>query len=150
MLSDISSKSPTEFNVQHSEAIASSVKMNFANSTSAVSRTLYGATRGHSRSTSHSKYTENGRVVNGLISGIHQSSVRRAVTSMQMPAMSPTMTEGGIAQWKKQEGESFSAGDVLLEVVSCCCGSLSSNCLLNNAKRKRTRLQSTWKRRRTG
>ncbi|KAF4609046.1 hypothetical protein EYR40_001399 [Pleurotus pulmonarius] len=35
---------------------------------------------------------------------------------MQMPAMSPTMTEGGIAQWKKQEGESFSAGDVLLEV----------------------------------
>ncbi|KAG9225910.1 hypothetical protein CCMSSC00406_0006468 [Pleurotus cornucopiae] len=30
--------------------------------------------------------------------------------------MSPTMTEGGIAQWKKQEGESFGAGDVLLEV----------------------------------
>lgn len=33
-----------------------------------------------------------------------------------MPAMSPTMTEGGIAQWKKKEGESFSAGDVLLEI----------------------------------
>lgn len=31
--------------------------------------------------------------------------------------MSPTMTEGGIAQWKKQEGEAFSAGDVLLEIV---------------------------------
>ncbi|KAJ8699375.1 pyridoxine biosynthesis protein [Pleurotus ostreatus] len=30
--------------------------------------------------------------------------------------MSPTMTEGGIAQWKKQAGEAFSAGDVLLEV----------------------------------
>jgi hypothetical protein len=28
------------------------------------------------------------------------------------------MTEGGIAAWKKQEGESFSAGDVLLEIVS--------------------------------
>lgn len=33
-----------------------------------------------------------------------------------MPAMSPTMTEGGIAQWKKKEGESFSAGDVLIEI----------------------------------
>ena len=34
-----------------------------------------------------------------------------------MPAMSPTMLEGGIAQWKKKEGESYSAGDVLLEIV---------------------------------
>lgn len=34
-----------------------------------------------------------------------------------MPAMSPTMTEGGIASWKKKEGDSFSAGDVLLEIV---------------------------------
>jgi pyruvate dehydrogenase E2 component (dihydrolipoamide acetyltransferase) len=34
-----------------------------------------------------------------------------------MPAMSPTMTEGGITEWKKQEGEAFSAGDVLLEIV---------------------------------
>jgi pyruvate dehydrogenase E2 component (dihydrolipoamide acetyltransferase) len=33
-----------------------------------------------------------------------------------MPAMSPTMTEGGIASWKKKEGESFSMGDVLLEI----------------------------------
>ncbi|KIM28778.1 hypothetical protein M408DRAFT_329232 [Serendipita vermifera MAFF 305830] len=33
-----------------------------------------------------------------------------------MPAMSPTMTEGGIASWKKKEGESFSSGDVLLEI----------------------------------
>lgn len=30
--------------------------------------------------------------------------------------MSPTMTEGGIAQWKKKEGETFSSGDVLLEI----------------------------------
>jgi pyruvate/2-oxoglutarate dehydrogenase complex dihydrolipoamide acyltransferase (E2) component len=34
-----------------------------------------------------------------------------------MPAMSPTMTEGGIASWKKKEGEPFSSGDVLLEIV---------------------------------
>ena len=27
------------------------------------------------------------------------------------------MTEGGIAEWKKKEGESFTAGDVLLEIV---------------------------------
>lgn len=33
-----------------------------------------------------------------------------------MPAMSPTMTEGGIASWKKAEGDSFSAGDVLVEI----------------------------------
>jgi len=26
------------------------------------------------------------------------------------------MTEGGIAEWKKKEGESFSAGDVLVEI----------------------------------
>lgn len=40
-----------------------------------------------------------------------------------MPAMSPTMTEGGIAQWKKKEGEPFSAGDVLLEIVRICASS---------------------------
>lgn len=33
-----------------------------------------------------------------------------------MPAMSPTMTEGGIASWKLTEGQAFSAGDVLLEI----------------------------------
>ncbi|KAF8415899.1 single hybrid motif-containing protein [Boletus edulis BED1] len=48
--------------------------------------------------------------------GLHQSTVRHAITSFTMPAMSPTMTEGGIASWKKKEGDSFSAGDVLLEI----------------------------------
>ncbi|KAK8854638.1 hypothetical protein IAR55_003377 [Kwoniella newhampshirensis] len=43
-------------------------------------------------------------------------NVRYATTSMRMPAMSPTMTEGGITGWKKKEGEAFAAGDVLLEV----------------------------------
>ncbi|KAI9798100.1 MAG: pyridoxine biosynthesis protein [Piccolia ochrophora] len=33
-----------------------------------------------------------------------------------MPAMSPTMTEGNIASWKINEGDSFSAGDVILEI----------------------------------
>lgn len=52
-------------------------------------------------------------------SGFHASARRRALTPFNMPAMSPTMTEGGIASWKKKEGESFSTGDVLLEIVSC-------------------------------
>ena len=33
-----------------------------------------------------------------------------------MPALSPTMTEGNITSWKVKEGDTFSAGDVLLEV----------------------------------
>jgi hypothetical protein len=33
-----------------------------------------------------------------------------------MPALSPTMTEGNIAKWGVKEGDSFSAGDVLLEI----------------------------------
>ncbi len=33
-----------------------------------------------------------------------------------MPAMSPTMTKGNIASWKVKEGDSFSVGDVLLEI----------------------------------
>ncbi|KAJ3537636.1 hypothetical protein NM688_g6651 [Phlebia brevispora] len=47
---------------------------------------------------------------------MHVSAARRALTRFNMPAMSPTMTEGGIASWKKKEGESYSAGDVLLEI----------------------------------
>ena len=49
--------------------------------------------------------------------GFHVSASRHALSKFSMPAMSPTMTEGGIAQWKKKEGETFSAGDVLLEIV---------------------------------
>ncbi|KKY14282.1 putative pyruvate dehydrogenase protein x component [Phaeomoniella chlamydospora] len=33
-----------------------------------------------------------------------------------MPALSPTMTEGNIATWKVKEGDSFQAGDILLEI----------------------------------
>ena len=33
-----------------------------------------------------------------------------------MPALSPTMTEGNIAAWKVKDGDTFSAGDVLLEI----------------------------------
>ncbi|KAK1236128.1 hypothetical protein PQX77_000633 [Marasmius sp. AFHP31] len=46
----------------------------------------------------------------------HLSARRHALSQFNMPAMSPTMTEGGIAAWKKKEGETFTAGDVLLEI----------------------------------
>jgi Biotin-requiring enzyme len=49
--------------------------------------------------------------------GLHHSSRRHALSKFSMPAMSPTMTEGGISAWKKKEGEAFSVGDVLLEIV---------------------------------
>ncbi|KAF8232291.1 single hybrid motif-containing protein [Tricholoma matsutake] len=47
---------------------------------------------------------------------LYQTSIRYGITNLEMPAMSPTMTEGGIAGWKRKEGEAFSAGDVLLEI----------------------------------
>ncbi|WVO14520.1 hypothetical protein L204_102155 [Cryptococcus depauperatus] len=53
------------------------------------------------------------RVVNRTVA---LQTVRYASTNMAMPAMSPTMTEGGIASWKLKEGDPFAAGDVLLEV----------------------------------
>ncbi|TFK27430.1 pyruvate dehydrogenase X component [Coprinopsis marcescibilis] len=47
---------------------------------------------------------------------IHSTARRHVITHFQMPAMSPTMTEGGVSSWKKQDGEHFSAGEVLLEI----------------------------------
>ncbi|KAI0694166.1 single hybrid motif-containing protein [Cerioporus squamosus] len=47
---------------------------------------------------------------------MHMTAARNAVTKFAMPAMSPTMTEGGIASWKVKEGDTFTAGDVLLEI----------------------------------
>ncbi|KAL1311131.1 hypothetical protein AAFC00_001333 [Neodothiora populina] len=48
--------------------------------------------------------------------GFHVAAVNRAATSFTMPALSPTMTEGNIASWKLKEGDSFSVGDVILEI----------------------------------
>ena len=36
--------------------------------------------------------------------------------SILMPALSPTMTEGTLAKWLKQEGEEVKAGDVIAEI----------------------------------
>ncbi|MCS6891604.1 MAG: pyruvate dehydrogenase complex dihydrolipoamide acetyltransferase, partial [Rhodovarius sp.] len=37
-------------------------------------------------------------------------------TQILMPALSPTMTEGTLARWLKQEGERIRAGDVIAEI----------------------------------
>src|ERR671932_1627932 len=37
-------------------------------------------------------------------------------TKVVMEALSPTMEEGRLVEWKKQEGESVAVGDVLAEV----------------------------------
>ncbi|WRT67583.1 pyruvate dehydrogenase complex dihydrolipoamide acetyltransferase [Kwoniella shivajii] len=47
---------------------------------------------------------------------LRTSAPSSALSKFAMPAMSPTMTEGGIAGWKLKEGDSFAAGDVLIEI----------------------------------
>lgn len=48
--------------------------------------------------------------------GFRTSAASHAAQNFTMPALSPTMTEGNISSWKVKEGDSFSAGDVLLEI----------------------------------
>ncbi|KAI1823566.1 mitochondrial pyruvate dehydrogenase protein x component-like protein [Xylaria intraflava] len=50
------------------------------------------------------------------VRGFRTSVASLAAQNFTMPALSPTMTEGNIAAWKVKEGDSFSAGDVLLEI----------------------------------
>jgi pyruvate/2-oxoglutarate dehydrogenase complex dihydrolipoamide acyltransferase (E2) component len=38
------------------------------------------------------------------------------MTQILMPALSPTMTEGKLSRWLKQEGEQVKAGDVIAEI----------------------------------
>ena len=54
--------------------------------------------------------------LNSCFRGFRSSTKSLAVQNFSMPAMSPTMTEGNIASWKVKEGDSFSTGDVLLEI----------------------------------
>ncbi|KAF9195321.1 hypothetical protein BGZ51_002836 [Haplosporangium sp. Z 767] len=46
----------------------------------------------------------------------HAAAIQHATTSLTMPALSPTMTEGTITAWKKKEGDTVSVGEVLLEI----------------------------------
>ncbi|KAM3415828.1 hypothetical protein BST61_g9335 [Cercospora zeina] len=46
----------------------------------------------------------------------HVSQRDAAAQNYSMPALSPTMTEGNISKWNIKEGDSFTAGDVILEI----------------------------------
>ncbi|KAI1766365.1 pyruvate dehydrogenase protein x component [Hypoxylon sp. FL1150] len=48
--------------------------------------------------------------------GFRTSAAALAAQNFTMPALSPTMTEGNIATWKIKEGDSYAAGDVILEI----------------------------------
>lgn len=50
------------------------------------------------------------------LAGLSTSARCLAAQNFTMPALSPTMTEGNIASWRVKEGETFIAGDVLLEI----------------------------------
>lgn len=47
---------------------------------------------------------------------LHQCRTMLKAQAFGMPAMSPTMERGGVVDWKFKAGDTFSAGDVLLEV----------------------------------
>lgn len=47
---------------------------------------------------------------------LHTTSRLSELYKFTMPAMSPTMDEGGIASWKKNVGDTFTSGEVLLEI----------------------------------
>jgi len=58
-----------------------------------------------------------GQLRNPAVSrGFRTSAAVLAAQNFAMPALSPTMTEGNIASWKVKEGDSFSTGDLLLEI----------------------------------
>lgn len=50
------------------------------------------------------------------LTGFRTSATCLVAQNFTMPALSPTMTEGNISSWRIKEGDSFSAGDVLLEI----------------------------------
>ncbi|KAJ1891531.1 pyridoxine biosynthesis protein [Kickxella alabastrina] len=56
------------------------------------------------------------RTARTVAARFHTAVVNAEASQFTMPALSPTMTEGGIARWEKKEGESFSAGDLLVQI----------------------------------
>ncbi|KAE9398360.1 hypothetical protein BT96DRAFT_1020218 [Gymnopus androsaceus JB14] len=65
-----------------------------------------------SRAARNTSFSTNPRVRQ---QSFHES---RATQAIMMPALSPFMTEGTITKWLKKEGETFAAGDVLLQIES--------------------------------
>ncbi|CDR45655.1 CYFA0S19e01464g1_1 [Cyberlindnera fabianii] len=60
--------------------------------------------------------SHNNIITNSYIDAFSTATVLRKADFFKMPAMSPTMEKGGVTSWKFKEGDSFNAGDVLLEV----------------------------------
>ncbi|KAI7823123.1 hypothetical protein BX661DRAFT_186862, partial [Kickxella alabastrina] len=56
------------------------------------------------------------RTARTVAARFHTAVINAEASQFTMPALSPTMTEGGIARWEKKEGESFSAGDLLVQI----------------------------------
>ncbi|KAJ2707142.1 hypothetical protein FB645_000968 [Coemansia sp. IMI 203386] len=56
------------------------------------------------------------RAARAAASRFHTAAVNTDASAFTMPALSPTMTEGGIARWEKKEGEAFAAGDLLVQI----------------------------------
>ncbi len=42
----------------------------------------------------------------------------RSITTVVLPSLSPTMTAGVVAEWKKKPGDVLSPGDILCEVTT--------------------------------
>lgn len=57
-----------------------------------------------------------GTAAASLRAQMHTTSRLQELYKFTMPAMSPTMDDGGIASWKRNVGDTFAAGDVLLEI----------------------------------
>ena len=63
-------------------------------------------------------------VARGLRHGVTRQATRHARllstlpphTMLPMPALSPTMTSGNLASWKKAEGDAIASGDVIAEI----------------------------------
>lgn len=51
------------------------------------------------------------------VRALHASALQHELSKLTMPAMSPTMQDGNIHSWRKKNGESYSAGEVILEIV---------------------------------
>lgn len=80
--------------------------------------------RGACRSVPHGIITSlsSGGEPEGLSSTQSCTWMIQEITTILMPALSPTMTHGTISSWAKKPGEVCKAGDVLCEIeVRPCC-----------------------------
>ena len=56
------------------------------------------------------------KVIARATSGIGLQGLSRAVSTLLLPSLSPTMEKGVIAEWKKAPGDVVQAGDILCDI----------------------------------